>query len=70
MSFFIQDGKNALHMASIAGHTKIISLLLDHGADIHEVDEGVGDIVESVDSLCMKNAYVHITLIHFKTLQS
>ena len=40
--FSIQDGETALHKASGGGHTAVITLLLDHGADVHVVTE-VGD---------------------------
>ena len=40
--FSIQDGFTALHTASGAGQTAVVTLLLDHGADVHEVTE-VGD---------------------------
>ena len=37
--FSIQWGETALHKASGAGQTAVITLLLDHGADVHAVDE-------------------------------
>ena len=40
--FSIQYGMTALHMASNTGRTAIVTLLLDHGADVHVVTE-VGD---------------------------
>ena len=40
--FFIQYGGTALHKASGADQTAVVTLLLDHGADVHAVDE-VGD---------------------------
>ena len=40
--FSVQDGKTVLHWASGAGQTALVTLLLDHGADVHAVDE-VGD---------------------------
>ena len=37
--FFIQGcGKTALFKASSAGQTETVTLLLDHGVDIHAVD--------------------------------
>ena len=40
--FSIQDGETALHKASGSGQTAVVTLLLDHGADVHAVTE-VGD---------------------------
>ena len=33
--FFSQGGDSALHVASAAGQTAVVTLLLDYGADIH-----------------------------------
>ena len=30
-----QDGETVLHKASITGQTAVVTLLLDHGADVH-----------------------------------
>ena len=35
----IQNGETALHRASSAGETAVVTLLLDHGADLHAVTE-------------------------------
>ena len=32
-----QEGKTALHVASCAGQTAVVRVLLDHGADVHAV---------------------------------
>ena len=38
-----QHGYTALHIASSEGHTAVVTLLLDHGADVRAVDRlGVG----------------------------
>ena len=37
--FFVQNGVTVLHWASGAGPTALVTLLLDHGADVHAVDE-------------------------------
>ena len=42
--FSIQDGETALHHASGAGLTAVVTLLLDHGADVHAVTR-VGDCI-------------------------
>ena len=34
-----QDEESPLHMASPAGQTAVITLLLDHGAEIHAENE-------------------------------
>ena len=34
-----QWGRTALHEASQAGQTAVVTLLLDHGADVHAVDK-------------------------------
>jgi len=34
----VQDGKSALHYATIFGHTVVLELLLNRGADIHHTD--------------------------------
>ena len=39
----IQYGETALHKASGAGQTALVSLLLDHGADVRAVTVWVGD---------------------------
>ena len=36
---FLQFGYTPLHMASESGETDVVSLLLDHGANIHEETE-------------------------------
>ena len=38
----IKYGETALHVASGAGQSAVITLLLDHGADVH-AGTGVGD---------------------------
>ena len=38
----IKHGETALHVASGAGQSAVITSLLDHGADVHAVTE-VGD---------------------------
>ena len=38
----VQGGKTALHCASVAGQTAVVTLLLDHGADVH-AETKVGD---------------------------
>ena len=40
--FSVQNGETPLHRASGAGQTALVTLLLDHGADVHAVGE-VGD---------------------------
>ena len=35
----IKYGKTALHVASGAGQSAVITLLLDHGADVHTVTD-------------------------------
>ena len=37
--FLSQDGESPLHVASAAGQTAVVALLLDHGADIHAGNE-------------------------------
>ena len=44
----IQDGETALHLASGAGQTAVVTLILDHGADLHAVTE-VGDCRTAFD---------------------
>ena len=39
LSICVQEYNTVLHKASGAGHTAVITLLLDHGIDIHEVAE-------------------------------
>ena len=39
LSIFVQEYNTVLHKASGAGHTAVITLLLDHGLDIHTVAE-------------------------------
>ena len=39
-----QWGEIALHVASEAGQTAVVTLLLDHGADVHSVDEVRGGV--------------------------
>ena len=39
-----QWGRTALHVASGAGQTEVVTLLLDHGADVHAVDKSVGGV--------------------------
>ena len=40
--FLYQDGETALYKASCAGQTAVVTVLLDHGADVHAVSR-VGD---------------------------
>ena len=40
---FLQDSSTALHEASDSGHAAVVSLLLDHKADVHAVGREVGD---------------------------
>ena len=40
--FFLQSGYTPLHMASGSGQTDVVSLLLDHGANIHSTENEVG----------------------------
>ena len=37
--FFLQSRYTPLHVASESGRTDVVSLLLDHGANIHEESE-------------------------------
>ena len=39
-----QLGGTALHVASETGQTAVVTLLLDHGADVHAVDKLVGGV--------------------------
>ena len=39
-----QRGRTTLHVASQAGQTAVVTLLLDHGADVHAVDKLVGGV--------------------------
>ena len=39
-----QNGRTALHLASKAGQTAVVTLLLDRGADVHAVDKIVGGV--------------------------
>ena len=34
-----QYGQSALHVASHRGHTRVVRVLLNHGADVHAADE-------------------------------
>ena len=36
---YLQDHETALHQASNAGHTAVVSFLLDHGGEVHAVDK-------------------------------
>jgi len=44
----VQDGKSALHYATIFGHTVVLELLLNRGADIHHTDEVREEAVDIV----------------------
>ena len=39
-----QSGRTALHWASQASQTAVVTLLLDRGADVHAVDEVRGGV--------------------------
>ena len=47
--FFVQGGGTVLRDACHAGQTTVVTLLLDHGADVHAV-MGVGDCNTSFDA--------------------
>ncbi len=49
----------ALHVASLWGHTKIVQLLLQSGADVHAVRTGVSDGATSLH-LASNNGYLEI----------
>jgi ankyrin repeat protein len=36
--FYSQDLKTALHLAAIEGHAKVLSFLLEYGANVNTVD--------------------------------
>ena len=44
----IKYGETALHVASGAGQSAVVTLLLDHGADVHAGTE-VGDFSTALD---------------------
>lgn len=52
---YAQNGWSALHWASGSGYTGVVTVLLDHGADVHAVDK-VHYVYMLVPNACMHPA--------------
>ena len=44
----LQDGRSALHMAIKSGHTKIVGVLLQRGANPNQRADDVSDIIRPI----------------------
>ena len=60
----IKYGETALHVASGAGQSAVVTSLLDHGADVHAVTE-VGDCSTALTYVCRISFKHHFHLYNY-----